>query len=244
MKQIFVSGIHPVIEAIRSSQELDRVLIQKGIVNEKLRELLKECRNSGIPVRRVPVEKMNRIIRKNHQGVIAFLSSIRYSSFEHIIDTAFNEGKDPLILILDRITDVRNFGAIARSAEGLGFDVIIIPETGSAQINEDAIKTSAGALHHLPVSRVKDLGETLTYLSDSGFRIVAADEKAEIELHLSDLTGPIALILGSEEKGINKKLLRIVHQSIKIPMYGKIESYNVSVSFAIIGYEIIRQRNF
>lgn len=244
MKHIFISGIHPVIEALRSSQELDRILIQKDIVNEKLRELFKECYNSGIPVQRVPVERLNHITRKNHQGVIAFLSSIRYSSFEHIIDNAFKKGKDPLILILDRITDVRNFGAIARTAEGLGFDVIIIPETGSAQINEDAIKTSAGALHHLPVSRVKDLRETMTYLSDSGFRIIAAVEKAETELYLSDLTGPMVLVIGSEEKGIDKKLLKIVHESIKIPMYGKIESYNVSVSFAIIGYEIIRQRNF
>ena len=232
------------MEALNAGRDLDKVLIQKGAMHGKMRDIIEGCYSMNIPVQNVPVEKINRITRKNHQGVIAFLSLITYASLENIIDRSFQEGKDPLLLVLDRITDVRNFGAIARTAEGLGFNVIIIPEHGSAQINEDAIKTSAGALHHIPVSRTKDLNKTLNHLSESGIRIVASTERTDKTLADVDLTGPIVIVMGSEENGIDSKLLESADEKIRIPMYGKINSYNVSVSFGILGYEIVRQRTF
>ena len=243
VKSQIIFGIHPVVEALHAGRELEKVLIQNGISFEKIRDILNECNSLNIPVQKVPIEKLNRITRKNHQGIIAFLASVTYASLENIIDSTFQKGKDPLLLVLDRITDVRNFGAIARTAEGLGFDVIIIPETGSARINEDAVKTSAGALHHIPVTRVKNLKKTLDFLSASGIRIIASTEKTENNLTNADLKGPLALVMGSEDVGIDGKLLESAHEKIRIPMYGKIESFNVSVSFGIIGYEILRQRN-
>jgi 23S rRNA (guanosine2251-2'-O)-methyltransferase len=242
VKSNIIFGIHPVAEALNARRELEKVFIQKGLTHEKIRDILNECNSLKIPVQKVPIEKLNRITRKNHQGIIAFQASITYASLENIIDSTFQKGKDPLLLVLDRITDVRNFGAIARTAEGLGFDLIIIPETGSARINEDAIRTSAGALHHIPVTRVKDLKNTLDFLSVSGIRVIASTEKTDNNLSNTDLTGPLALVMGSEDVGIDGKLLERAHHKVRIPMYGKIESFNVSVSFGIIGYEILRQR--
>jgi len=243
VKSNIIFGVHPVLEALHAKKELDRIFIQKGPLHGKLKEIQDACFSLRIPIQKVPVEKLNRITRKNHQGVIAYQSMVSYASLENVIDRSYQDGKDPLLLILDGITDVRNFGAIARTAEGFGFNAIIIPEYGSAQINEDAIKTSAGALHHIPVSRVSDLKKTLIYLSDFGIRIIGATEKTNKNIQEAELTGPVAVIMGSEDKGIDPKLLESVHERIRIPMFGKIDSYNVSVSFGILAYEVTRQRN-
>jgi 23S rRNA (guanosine2251-2'-O)-methyltransferase len=195
-----------------------------------------------IPMQLVPVEKIDRITRKNHQGIVAFISPITYYNIEEIIPKLFEEGKTPLILILDQVTDVRNFGAIARTAEVAGVDAIIIPDKGAAQINSDALKTSAGALHLIPVCRVKSLAMTVKFLKNSGLKIVASTGKGEKFYDETNMKDPAAIIMGSEDLGIEAGLLRIADEWVKIPQSGQIESLNVSVAAGIIIFEAIRQR--
>jgi 23S rRNA (guanosine2251-2'-O)-methyltransferase len=241
-KKDFIFGTRAVIEAIRASKELNTVLIQKGLNNELLKELLDICKSQNIPFQRVPVEKLNRVTRKNHQGVVAFMSAINFASLDNVINNCFSKGKDPLLLILDRVTDVRNFGAIARSAEAAGVDAIIIPTKGAAQVNSDAVKTSAGALHHIPVCREFNLEKTVAYLQQSGIQVVACTEKTNTLLYTIDYKIPTAIIMGSEEDGVSNELLRKADHLGKIPMHGQIDSLNVSVSSALIIYEAVRQR--
>ncbi len=242
MKKEFVFGIKPVEETIRSGAEIEKILVRKDNTNTAVKDLLTEASLLNIPVQKVPVEKLNKITRKNHQGLIAYISSISYASLDHIIERAFKTGKDPLLLVLDRITDVRNFGAIARTAEGLGFDAIIVPARGGALVNEEAMKTSAGALSHIAVSRVKNLAGTLYYLKNHGIKTVACTEKTGTVMFNEDLSGPLTLVLGSEYDGISENVIQECDLRVKIPMFGKIDSYNVSVSMAMIGSEIVRQR--
>lgn len=240
--QDFVFGTRAVIEAIKSGKEIDKVLIQRGLKNELTHELLAVCKQFNIPVTYVPIDKLNRITKKNHQGTICYLSAVEYASLDNVVSTTYGEGKMPLILVLDRITDVRNFGAIARSAECAGVNAIVIPAKGSAQINSDAVKASAGALLHIPVCRVDSLQNSLQYLKDSGLHIVACTEKTENMIYDAKMNEPCAIIMGSEEDGIAPHLIRTADKCVKIPMIGNIASLNVSVACGIVVFEAIRQR--
>lgn len=241
-KTDYIFGIHSVMEAINSGKEIERILIRKGLQSELYHKLMDLVHQFNIPMQIVPVEKIDRVTRKNHQGVLAFISPITYSNIEEIVPRLFEEGKNPLILVLDQVTDVRNFGAIARSAEVAGVDAIIIPDKGAAQINSDAIKTSAGALHIIPVCRVKSLSLVLKFLKNSGLKIVAATEKSQKFYNEVNMKDPLAIIMGSEDLGIEASLLKAADEWIKIPQYGQIGSLNVSVAAGILIYEAIRQR--
>jgi len=238
----YIFGTRAIIEAINSGKELDRVLFARKTDSEILKEIFSLVRDHNIPFQYVPVEKLNRITRKNHQGVVAFISEISYFPLDEMIRQVYENGQDPRFLILDRISDVRNFGAIARSAECLGFNGLIIPEKGVAKVNADAVKTSAGALMKIPVARVKSITNTIKYLKDSGIRVLAVTEKTDTIIYHTDLKGPLALILGNEEKGISDNLLFLADDQIAIPMSGETESLNVSVAAAIFMYEVHRQR--
>lgn len=240
--KMLLFGTRAVIEAIKSDKEVDKLFLQTGLNNELFRELMTLVKERDIPVQYVPVEKLNRLTGKNHQGVVGYLSSVTYQKIEDILPTLFEQGKLPLILVLDRITDVRNFGAISRSAECAGVNAIVIPSRGSAQVNADAIKTSAGALHTIPVCREANLKDTLIYLKDSGLKIVSCSEKAERYYFDTDLSAPVAIIMGSEEDGISQEYIKRSDDLVKIPMTGSIESLNVSVATGIILFEVIRQR--
>ncbi|MCS6973484.1 MAG: 23S rRNA (guanosine(2251)-2'-O)-methyltransferase RlmB [Cyclobacteriaceae bacterium] len=237
-----IYGTRAVTEAILAGKTLERVYIQQGIRNELVRDLIRLLREKHIPFSQVPAEKLGRLTGKNHQGVAGYLSSVDYASLSNIVQQAFEEGRQPLIVILDRITDVRNLGGIARTAECLGADALVVPEKGSAPISADAVKTSAGALHHLPVCREKNLKQTVQLLKDTGLTVVACTEKASKKIFETDLNRPLALIFGSEEDGISTELLRTADDLIKIPMTGKIQSLNVSVAAGMVLYEVMRQR--
>lgn len=241
-KEDFVFGIRPVLEAIKSGKEIERLLIQKEMNSAQAGELFSLIREHHISVQKVPVEKLNRVTGKNHQGVIAFLSAVSYTSIENLVPFLFEQGKNPLILILDRITDVRNVGAIARSAECLQAHALVVPARESAQLNSDAVKTSAGALNYLPVCRENNLLQTVRFLKESGLQIIACTEKGAEFTDACDFTLPTAIIMGSEENGISIDLLRHADVLAKIPLSGKVESLNVSVAAGIILYEAQCQR--
>ncbi len=194
-----------------------------------------------IPFQYVPVEKLNRITGKNHQGIITYISQISYHSIEQLIPSIFEKGDNPILLILDGVTDIRNFGAIARTALCAGVHAIIVPSRGSAQINSDAVKTSAGALLEIPVIRSDNLGNTISFLKESGLQVIGASEKAGKIYYNTDFTGPVAIIIGSEDKGIFKANIDLCDQLAKIPVEGNIGSLNVSVAAAILMYESVRQ---
>ncbi|HVW95047.1 MAG TPA: 23S rRNA (guanosine(2251)-2'-O)-methyltransferase RlmB [Mucilaginibacter sp.] len=237
-----VFGTRAVIEAIRSGKEIESLYIQRGVSNELLGELKTLLNEYHISPQYVPVEKLNRITMKNHQGVIAFISPIIYQRIEDIIPELYESGKTPLILVLDSITDVRNMGAIARTAECSGVHAIVVPAKGSAQINPDAIKTSAGALYKIPVCRHNDFMQTVRFLQESGLQIVCCTEKTEDYIYKPDYSLPTAIVMGSEEDGVRNEIIRMADHLAKIPMYGEIESLNVSVATGIILYEAVRQR--
>ena len=230
------------MEALKSGKEIEKILIQKGLRGEGFQQLHTLVREMEIPIQFVPLEKLDRMTRQNHQGVVAMISEITYQKIETILPSVYEQGKVPLVLVLDRITDVRNLGAIARTAECSGVDAILIPEKGSAQVNQDAIKTSAGALYKVPVCRYHSSRESVTFLKNSGLKIIAATEKANADYTDVDMTQPLALILGSEESGISAELLGMADELIQIPILGEIQSLNVSVAAGVILYEILRQR--
>ncbi len=242
-EKTFLFGTRAVMEGINAGREIDKILVLKNLKNPLIQELLSLAMENRIPVQRVPVQKLQRYTRKNHQGVVCLLSAISYSSLDHVISQAFMEGRAPLIAILDRITDVRNFGAIARTADAAGADALVVPLTGHAQVTEDAIKTSAGVLNYLPVCRVNSLRSCIKELQDSGLQVVACSEKARELMYSVDLTGPTALLMGSEQNGIGIELLAICDLHVKIPMVGKISSLNVSVATGLVLYECVRQRS-
>jgi 23S rRNA (guanosine2251-2'-O)-methyltransferase len=237
-----IFGTRAVIEAISAGKEIDKIIIQKGLSNQLYSELRKAIKDLDIPIQIVPPEKINRITSKNHQGVLAFVSQITYYEVEDLLADVFEKGKTPLVLILDRITDVRNFGAIARSADCAGVDFIVIPSRGAAQINADAVKTSAGALNRMKVCRVDNLKNSIEYLKESGLQIIACHEKTTSYHFNADLTKPSAIIMGSEENGISNEYLKRSDMQVKIPMVGNIASLNVSVATGIILFEAVKQR--
>ncbi len=238
----FIYGLRPLIEAIESGREIERVFIRKNLHGELYQELVDIIRKRSIPFQMVPVDKLNRITRKNHQGVIAHVSHISYYSIDQVIPEVYEKGEDPLVILLDGVTDVANFGAIARTAECGGVHALIVPSHGSAPVNAISLKTSAGALNMVPVCRVQNIYNTVKFLKNSGLRVVSATGSAEKLFSDVLLTGPLAVIVGSEDKGINPGLLKISDELVRIPLMGKIDSLNVSVATGIIIYEIVRQR--
>jgi len=238
----FIFGTRAVIEALNAQKDIDKILINKEQNNELTKELLSLAKAERVPVVRVPEAKLNRITRKNHQGVVAHISAIQYASLDNVIEECFSKGVAPLILVLDRITDVRNFGAIARTADCAGVHAIVLPEKGSAQINSDAVKTSAGALNFLPVCRVKNLYYTIKDLKKMGLTVISCTEKTERVMYDADYTGPTVIVMGSEEDGISSEIMGISDEFVSIPMFGNIESLNVSVASGVMIYEALRQR--
>lgn len=237
-----VFGTRAVIEAVRSGKEINKIMVQKGLQNDLFNELRNELKGLEIPLQFVPIEKLNRLTRKNHQGVIGFVSPVTYHRIEELLPGIFESGDVPLVLILDRVTDVRNFGAICRTAECMGVHAVVVPSKGGALITSDAVKTSAGALHRIPVCREDNLKKTIHFLSASGLQIVSCTEKADKELYQTDYTRPTCIIMGSEEDGISGEYLKLSDERVKIPMIGNIESLNVSVAAGMILYETTRQR--
>lgn len=237
-------GTRAIIEAVEAGQTLESVWVGYGIDNPLIRELKQACRIHAVPIKEVSRDKFTPYKNRNHQGALGFISPISYFDYRTIIDDAYAAGRDPLLIILDRITDVRNFGAICRTADIAGVDAVIIPFKGGAQIHEDAIKTSAGALHYLPICREYNLKDTLADLSDRGIRIVACSEKAASYHTQEHLTGPLALIMGSEGEGISPEYIKRSHLQVSIPQFGHIESLNVSVATGVILFEILRQRGY
>jgi len=237
-----IYGLRPVIEAIRKGKQLDRLLIRQGLQGSLYHELMIEVKKRNIPYQVVPSERIELVTRKNHQGVLAWLSLIEYQKISNLLPMVFEKGEDPLIIILDGISDVRNFGAIVRSADCLGAHAVLIPERGSARITADAIKTSAGALHSFPVCREKSIVRAVEYLKDSGLKVICATEKSGTIASEATLTGPSVLIMGAEDKGISHELSALADMEVRIPLTGQISSLNVSVAAGVLMYEIMRQR--
>lgn len=237
-----IYGIRTAIETIHAGKDLEKIFVQKGLKGDLIRELLRHAHKAQIPVSTVPIEKINRFTRKNHQGVVAFVSPVQYHNITHVLPEIYENHKIPLILVLDRVTDVRNFGGIARTAECLGVDAILIPTKNSVQINSDAMKTSAGALNFIPVCRESNFKEAIQFLKDSGLQVVASDEKADTFFQDIDLTIPTAILMGSEDEGISPVYLSMADQHVKIPLEGNIESLNVAAATAMAIYEVKRQR--
>ena len=236
-----VFGLHPVMEVIKSGKEINKILIQKGLQGNLFHELRALLRHSMVNIQLVPVQKLNTITRKNHQGVIAFVSPVTYHTVEDLIPRLYEEGKDPKFVILDGITDVRNFGAIARTAECLGFNGIVIPAKGGATVTSDAMKTSAGALMNIPVCRVDSLKKSIDFMTESGLKLVACTEKTDDTIYDFDYAGPIGIIMGNEETGVSNDLINRSQIVAKIPMTGETSSMNVSVAAGILMYEVVRK---
>lgn len=238
----YIFGIRAVIEAIEAGRDIDKVLISKDLNGPLIGELLEVIKRDHVVMRRVPVEKINRITRKNHQGVVAMLSAVTYHKLEHLVPELYEAGILPFIVVLDGVTDVRNFGAIARTCECAGVDAIVIPQRGSVSVGGDAVKTSAGALLHLPVCRERSVTGALHFLKDNGYMIVAASEKADINYTKADYTVPVAIVMGAEDTGISPEALKLCDTFVSIPQFGHIGSLNVSVAAGVIMYEVVRQR--
>ncbi len=238
----YLYGMHPVTDAVRQGRKFERILFKKGLEGEQFRVLLEEVTQREIPYQFVPLEKMNRLVKGAHQGVIAFLAQIEYVPFEEMVEGALSRKANPVFLVLDGISDVRNLGAIARSAECAGVDGIVVPAKGSAAINADAVKTSAGALLRIPTARVANLRTALYYFRDSEFQIVAVSEKAEDTMYDVNLRKASVLVMGSEGTGISEPVLSLCTVGARIPMVGETGSLNVSVATAVLLFEVVRQR--
>lgn len=238
----YIFGIRAVMEAITAGKDFEKIFIKKDLKGELVLELKELLAGTTIPVQRVPIEKLNRITQKNHQGVIGWASPIQYQNISDIIPSLFEQGKEPFIMVLDGVTDVRNFGAIARTAEGAGVDAILVSSKNSAAVTPDAIKTSAGALHNIPVCRTPDLFRAVKDLKNSGLKVVSASEKAAEDYTKTDLTGPLTIVMGAEDVGVSDEILEISDAFLSIPMLGKIGSLNVSVAAGILMYEVVRQK--
>jgi len=237
-----IYGLNPVIEAIDAGKEIEKILIQRTMHPAKEHEIRKIATLHEIPFQFVPREKLNRITTKNHQGIIAMVSAVTYSRLEHVVPDLFEQGKNPLLLILDKITDVRNLGSIARSAFCAGVDAIVLPSRGSAMVKDDAVKTSAGALNRIKVCRESNLKESIRYLKESGFNIVGATEKADKLFYEANYKDPLVVVMGSEDKGISEEYLKLCNEQVKIPQKEEIGSLNVSVATGIVLFEVVRQR--
>ena len=238
----YIFGIRPVFEAIVAGRSIDKILIKRDINGDLVKELLQKAKDYNILVQRVPGEKLNRITKKNHQGVIAIICPVIYHNLDNLVSEIYEKGKVPLAIMLDGVTDARNFGAIARSAECAGADFIVIPERGSASVTSDSVRSSAGALFHIPVSRVKDLSHAISRLQENGYRIVGATEKSSENYTVIDYKVPVAIVMGAEDTGLSPEILRRCDSLAAIPILGKVGSLNVAVACGVMLYEAVRQR--
>ncbi|MNK46030.1 23S rRNA (guanosine-2'-O-)-methyltransferase RlmB [compost metagenome] len=241
-KDDFIFGLRPVMEALEAGKTVDKIFLQNALTGEIYFELKQLLAKHNLRPNYVPLEKLNRFTRKNHQGVVAFISDVPFHKIEDVLPQLFEEGKTPFILILDRLTDVRNFGAICRTAECVGVDAILIPEKGGAPINSDAIKTSAGAIYNIKICKEKNLAHSVDFLQQSGIKVFSATEKAQKLIYDVDFTEPCAIVMGNEETGISKEVLHHSDEKIKLPIEGKTQSLNVSVACGAILYEAVRQK--
>ena len=241
-KSDYIFGIRAVIEAIEAGRSIDKVLVRRDLTGDLSRELFAKIKEYDIVMQRVPQEKLNRITMKNHQGAIALLSPVEYQKLDNLVPLFYEEGRNPLVVVLDGVTDTRNFGAIGRTAACAGVDAIVIPERNSVTVTPDAVKTSAGGLFHVPVCREKDTLSAVRFLKDNGYHIVGATEKGAENFTKADYTVPVAIVMGSEDTGISDAVIRACDELAAIPIIGKIESLNVSVAAGIMIYEAVRQR--
>ena len=239
-----IFGMRPVIEAVQSGKQIEKVMMRQGLEGELFRELQNLLKQRNIQIQWVPVERLNRATKNmNHQGVVAFIASIEYADLETVLNEVIERGENPLVLLLDGVTDVRNFGAIARSAECAGVHAIVIPAKGGAPLNADAMKTSAGALNRIPVCRVSNLKAAIYVLQAAEITIIGATEKADANYFTADFKRPLAIIMGSEDTGISRTNLELCDERVKIPLKGTIESLNVSAAAAVLLFEVVRQRS-
>lgn len=241
-KTQYVYGIHAVLEAIDAGKDIDKIFLSKTLNDDTAQEIIGKARQLRIPVQRVPVQKIDRITRRNHQGVLAMMAAVTYYRVEDVVPQLFDNGENPFIVVLDGVTDVRNFGAVARTCECAGVSAIVIPDRESVSANADAVKTSAGALNYLPVCREHNLVSAVKLLRDSGFRIVGTSDKSQMPYTSGDYTGPVAIVLGAEDKGISPEIMKLCDTQVMIPEFGHINSLNVSVAGGIMIYEVVRQR--
>lgn len=241
-KTQYIYGIHAVLEAIDAGKDIDKILLSKTLNPETAQEITEKARGLRVPVQRVPVQKIDRITRRSHQGVLAMMAAVSYYHLENVVPQLFDEGENPFIVVLDGVTDVRNFGAVARTCECAGVSAIVIPDRESVSVNADAVKTSAGALNYLPVCREHNLVSAVRLLRDSGFKIVGTSDKSYMSYTNADYTGPVAIVLGAEDKGISPEIMKLCDTQVLIPEFGHINSLNVSVAGGIMIYEVVRQR--
>ena len=241
-KTQYIYGIHAVLEAIEAGKDIDKIFLSKTLNDDTAKEICDKARQLRVPVQRVPVQKIDRITRRNHQGVVAMLAAVTYYRVEDLVPQLFDNGENPFIVVLDGVTDVRNFGAVARTCECAGVSAIVIPDRESVSVNADAVKTSAGALNYLPVCRERNLVNAVKLLRDSGFKIVGTSDKKQMRYTQADYTSPVAIVLGAEDKGISPEIMKLCDTQVLIPEFGHINSLNVSVAGGIMIYEVVRQR--
>ena len=241
-KSQYIYGIHAVLEAFDAGKDIDKIFLSKTLNDETAKEISERARSLRVPVQRVPVQKIDRITRRNHQGVLAMMAAVTYYRVEDLVPQMFDEGENPFVVVLDGVTDVRNFGAVARTCECAGVSAIVIPDRESVSVNADAVKTSAGALNYLPVCREHNLVSAVKLLRDSGFKIVGTSDKQQLPYTQADYTGPVAIVLGAEDKGISPEIMKLCDTQVLIPEFGHINSLNVSVAGGIMIYEVVRQR--
>lgn len=241
-KTQYIYGIHAVLEAIDAGKDIDKIFLSKTLNDETAKQISDRARMLRVPVQRVPVQKIDRITRRNHQGVLAMMAAVTYYRVEDLVPQMFDEGENPFVVVLDGVTDVRNFGAVARTCECAGVSAIVIPDRESVSVNADAVKTSAGALNYLPVCREHNLVNAVKLLRDSGFKIVGTSDKQQLPYTQADYTGPVAIVLGAEDKGISPEIMKLCDTQVLIPEFGHINSLNVSVAGGIMIYEVVRQR--
>lgn len=240
--QNYIYGIHPVIEAIDSGYNIDKIYLQKGLHSVNYKRIQEKIKKYRIPWKLVTKEKLRCLTLKNHQGVFAFISPIEFHSIDNLIPKLYEQGKNPFLLVLDRITDVRNFGSIVRTAECGGVDGILMPSNGSTLINSDAIKASSGAILNTPLFKELDLYKSLLLLKNYGIQLIAAEEKTFTTFYEVDFSIPIAFLVGNEQSGIDSSYLSLTDKQVKLPMFGKISSMNVSVVCGVLIYEVLRRR--
>ena len=243
-KNTIIYGIRAIMEAIESKTSFNRVFIQRGLNNKNGLELIKKLNKNSIEISYVPIEKLNRLTPKNHQGAVATISPINFLNIQDLSELIESKQKELSVLILDQLSDVRNFGAIVRTAECSGVDCIIIQSSGSAPVNGDTIKTSSGAIFNVPICKVSHIKDAIFLLKQHEIKIYGASEKSETDLYQTNFGKKQAIIMGSEGKGLSNSVIKLCDSLIKIPLLGKIESLNVSVACGAILYELVRQKNY